>query len=184
MPPDPMEPTVKFLLTVGSWPRWFRAMVTTLIQYVLRDPITASTMSLVGNKSAAQYNDWVARRQTFRQEFNDFFHSGQYDALIAPVSTIPAAKINGTKMVSALATSTILYNVLDYPAGVVPVTHVQGGETMEEEKWKGREAEGYAWMFLDQVYGRGGVYKEIMKEGVGLPVGVQVFTQLCGVCEY
>jgi len=83
-------------------------------------------------------------------------------------------------MVSALATSTILYNVLDYPAGVVPVTHVQEGEIMEDERWKGREKEGYAWMFLDQVYGRGGVYKEIVKDGVGLPVGVQVLHSFVG----
>ena len=77
-------------------------------------------------------------------------------------------------MTSALATSTLIYNVLDYPVGVVPVTRVRDNERMEEERWKGREKEGYSWMFLDQVYGRKGVYKSIEEGGAGLPVGVQV----------
>jgi Amidase len=175
---DPMESSVKFLLTVGGWPRWFRTFVTYVVHYILRDPVTAATVALVGNKTAGQSVSWVAKRQAFRQQFNDFFAEGEYDALIAPVSTIPAAKVNGSTMVSALATSTLLYNVLDYPVGAVPVTTVQEGEVMEEGRWKGREQEGYAWMFLDQVYGKGEVYKKIMEDGVGLPVGVQVPTRL------
>ena len=79
-------------------------------------------------------------------------------------------------MVSALATSTLLYNILDWPVGVVPVTKVKAGEVMEEGRWKGRE--GHSWMFLDQVYGRGGVYKDIVEGGEGLPVGVQVRSHL------
>jgi Amidase len=174
---DPMESSVKFLLTVGGWPRWFRTFVTYVVHYILRDPVTAATVALVGNKTAGQSVSWVAKRQAFRQHFNDFFAAGEFDALIAPVNTIPAAKLGGTTMVSALATSTLLYNVLDYPVGAVPVATVREGEVMDDARWKGKEREGYAWMFLDQVYGKGEVYKKIMEDGVGLPVGVQVLAQ-------
>ena len=172
---DPMEPTVRFLLTLARLPRFLRAILTFLIHRLLRDPVSASTIALLGNKSASQVHSWHIRRDTFRQAFNDWFQSSQLDCIIAPTSTIPAATINGTVLTSALATSTLLYNVVDYPVGVVPVTRVgEKGEGMEEGRWKGREKEGYSWMFLDQVYGRGGLYKRIEEGGAGLPVGVQV----------
>ena len=96
----------------------------------------------------------------------------QFDAIIAPTSSIPAPRINSTTMVAALATSTFIYNVLDWPVGALPVTKVKEGEVMEEHRWK--EREGYSRVFLDQIYGSGEIYKEIMDHGVGLPVGVQV----------
>jgi Amidase len=169
-----MEPTVRFLITLGRLPKWLRAFLAFIVQYILRDPVSSSTFHLVGNKSAAQVNTWNIRRNDFRQQFNDWFQQQQLDAIIAPISTIPAAKINGTTMISALAASTLLYNVLDYPVGAIPVTKVKSGEVMDESRWKGREKEGYSWILLDRVYGRGGVYKKIMEDGVGLPVGVQV----------
>lgn len=77
-------------------------------------------------------------------------------------------------MTSALAASTLLYNVLEWPVGVVPVTRTEGEERMEEERWKGREKEGYSWMYLDLIYGKGKLYDDILKGGEGLPIGVQV----------
>lgn len=173
-----MEPTVKFLLTLSRIPNWLRLFLASIIDNVLRDPVTGSTMRLVSAKSAAQMVSWVARRDTFRQEWNDWLHEQKFDSLIAPVSAIPAAKINATSMLSALATSTLLYNVLDWPVGVVPVTTVCEKEVIEEARWKGREKEGYSWMFLDRIYGKSGAYQDIMKDGVGLPVGIQVITSI------
>ena len=167
-----MEPSVRFLLTLSGIPTWLRSFLASIIEYIFRDPISSSTIRLVGGKSAQQVNKWTHRRDSFRQSFNDYFQKSQFDALIAPVSTIPATKINRTTMVSALAASTLLYNILDWPVGVVPVTKVKAGEVIEEGRWKGRE--GHSWMFLDKVYGQGGVYKDIVEGGEGLPVGVQV----------
>ena len=167
-----MEKSVRFLLTIGRIPSWLRSFLAFIIEYILRDPVSSSTIRLVGSKSAKQVNEWTQRRDDFRQSFNDYFQKSNLDALIAPTSTIPATKINGTTMVSALAASTLLYNILDWPVGVVPVTKVKAGEVMEEGRWKGKE--GHSWIFLDQVYGRGRVYQDIMEGGEGLPVGVQV----------
>ena len=171
-----MEPSVRFLLTLSRLPSWLRSFLAFIIEYLFRDPISSSTIRLVGGKSAEQVNKWTKRRDDYRQSFNDYFQKSQFDALIAPTSTIPAPKINGTSMVGALATSTLLYNILDWPVGVVPVTKVKAGEVMDEGRWKGRE--GHSWMFLDQVYGWGGIYKDIMEGGEGLPVGVQVRSHL------
>src|SRR6202035_3014032 len=164
---------------------WLRSFLAFVVDNILRDPITGSSMRLVGAKSAAQMNSWVVRRDALRQEWNDWLQGQKLDALIAPVSTIPATKINATSMLGALATSTLLYNVLDWPVGVVPVTTVREKEVMEEARWKGREKDGYSWMFLDRIYGKNGAYQRIMEDGVGLPVGVQVvaFTYCKGLTE-
>jgi Amidase len=171
---DPMEPSVRFLLTLGRLPSSIRAFLAFLIYYLLRDPVGAAGIRLVDTKSGAEVKSWVYRRDVFRQQFNDWFQAQGLDAIIAPTSTVPATKHNGTKMVSALAISTALYNVVDWPVGIVPVTKVKEGEVMPETRWKGKEKDGHSWMFLDQVYGSGGVYKDIAEGGVGLPVGVQV----------
>src|SRR5271170_1300719 len=148
-----MEPTVRFLLTLGRLPRFLRTILTFLLAHLLHDPISATTIRLLGNKPASQVHSWHLRRDTYRQHFNDWFQSTSLDCIIAPTSTIPAARVNGTAMTSPLATSTLVYNVVDYPVGVVPVTTVrEKGEAMEEGRWKGKEKEGYSWMFLDQVY--------------------------------
>lgn len=169
-----MEPAVRFLLTLAAIPSWLRSFLAFLVQNILHDSITASSMRLLHNKSAADVTFWVSQRDDYRQEFNEWFRSQGCTALIAPTSAIPATKINGTKMVGPLAVSTFLYNVLDWPVGVVPVTKVRKGEFMEESRWKGKEKEGYSWMLMDQVYGKGNIYKEIVEGGEGLPVGVQV----------
>jgi len=169
-----MEPSIKFILTLSRLPSWIRSFLSFLIQTLIGDPVTASTVLLVDNKYASDVTTLTIERDNFREEFYNWFRSGGFDALIAPVSAIPAAKINSTTMVSALAVSTFLYNVLDWPVGVVPVTKVRKGETMDDSRWKGREKEGYSKMFMDQVYGSGKVYKEIQENGEGLPVGVQV----------
>jgi hypothetical protein len=176
---DPMEGTVRFLLTLGRLPNWLRSFLAFAIDNILRDPVTGSTMRLVSTKSAAQMNSWVVRRDALRQEWSDWLQEQKLDALIAPVSTIPAAKVNATSMLGALATSTLLYNVLDWPVGVVPVTTVREKEVMDEARWKGREKDGYSWMFLDRIYGKNGAYQTIMEDGIGLPVGVQVVTFTC-----
>ena len=169
-----MEPTVQFLLTLGRIPSFLRNFIALAIQSLLRDPISARTIRLCHPKSASEMSHWTARRNALRNHWNDWFHSLDLDALICPTSSVPAAKINGTKMTGALATSTLLYNVLEWPVGCVPVTTVRAGENMSEERWKGREKEGYSWMFLDYCYGKGKMYEDIAKGGEGLPVGVQV----------
>lgn len=171
---DPMEPTVQFLLTLGRLPNFLRSTLAFLIQYALRDPVSAETIRLCYSKSASQMAHWVARRNTLRQQCNDWFHQQQLDAIICPTSPVPPPKINGTKMTGALATSTFLYNILEWPAGVVPVTRTEEGERMEEARWKGRERDGYSSMYLDLVYGKGKLYDDVLEGGQGLPIGVQV----------
>ena len=171
---DPIEPTLRFILTLGGLPQWLRLSLSFITRYLLGDPVVADNMRNVRSKSAAEINQWQSRRNVYREEFNDWFQQMAFDALIAPTSSIPAPKINSTNLLGALAVSTFIYNVLDYPVGVVPVTRVKEGEMMPEDRWKGKEKDGHSWVFLDSVYGKKGKYNEIAKDGVGLPVGVQV----------
>jgi len=169
-----MESTVKLILTVGGLPKWLRSCLALVVEYVLGDPKGAEIMRLAGQNTATQFKSWTLRRDLFRQEFNDWFQQQELDAIIAPTSIIPAPKFYGTTLVSPIAATTFLYNVLDLPVGVVPVTKVKKGEGMEESRWKGREKEGYSKVILDRLYGNGTVYKDIMEGGLGLPIGVQV----------
>ena len=82
---------------------------------------------------------------------------------------------------SSLAASTLLYNVVDSPVGVVPVTHVRPSDTATIEWTNPCVGEGHGSPLLEKLLygspdnhgiGRGGFYDA--DKMAGIPVGVQV----------
>lgn len=71
----------------------------------------------------------------------------------------------------AAAAGTILYNVVDTTAGVVPVTFVDEIVDVVTPEWLARGQQGSP-MVEDRVYGKNGVYDSVSMKG--LPVGVQI----------
>jgi hypothetical protein len=75
-------------------------------------------------------------------------------------------------MLSPLAAATILYNVLDNPAGVIPVTRVDPEKDKLTEEWSTGPGLG-SRMLEDSVYrGRNPLYDPTRMKG--LPVGIQI----------
>jgi Asp-tRNA(Asn)/Glu-tRNA(Gln) amidotransferase A subunit family amidase len=170
--PDPMEQTLRFTFTVAGFPRWIRSTLSFILRHIVGDSFAADTADVAGRKTASEINTWANKRNKLRDLMNDWMRENEFDGIIAPTSSIPAAPINSTNMTTALAATTFIYNVLDWPAAVIPVTKVKPDEEMEESRFKGRE--GYSWVFMNRIYGKGNMYSEIMEKGVGLPVGIQV----------
>lgn len=90
----------------------------------------------------------------------------------APQAT-PALKCGQTWDLSALAIGTFLYNVVDLPCGVLPVTFVDPIKDVLSEEWKARKGEKGSSLFEGNVYGKK-VYDPAVGAMAGLPVGVQV----------
>jgi fatty acid amide hydrolase len=159
---DPLVPSLRTLLQRMGTPR----PLARLLDAALRASGQASsTMILrhVGHHDTDHYWRLVAAQQSYRERFRsalDEAPGGPFDLILAPGAALPALPHGaGGGPVGTLGAYTLLYNLLGYPAGVVPVTRVQPGE--ESERAGGRD-------LVEQAA------REIERGSAGLPIGVQV----------
>ncbi len=64
-------------------------------------------------------------RKEYRQLCFESFSAAKLDAVICPAHALPAVRHGQYTDITFSCSYTALYNVLDWPAGVVPITHVQ-----------------------------------------------------------
>jgi Asp-tRNA(Asn)/Glu-tRNA(Gln) amidotransferase A subunit family amidase len=99
------------------------------------------------------------------------------DAVLAPVQAIPALPHGGCDRLAPLACATLMYNIVDSPVGVVPVTRVDPARDELSDEWRAAPGNGSKILESD-VYGPKGAYNARVMEG--LPVGIQVVGQPWG----
>ncbi|CAJ0966817.1 unnamed protein product [Ranitomeya imitator] len=97
----------------------------------------------------------------YRQEFITQWRAHGLDVLICPILG-PALTLGYPGKLSSAVSYTILYNLVDFPAGVLPVTTV----TREDEEAL-KTYEGHHKDFWDKLL------KKAMTDSVGLPVAIQ-----------
>lgn len=95
----------------------------------------------------------------YREKIQKLMLDNRLDAWILPTNALPALKHGHTREIIMTAIYTMLFNLLDYPAGNLPVTFVR-----EDEQF-------YPPSFEDSMTR----YARIsMEKSAGLPVGVQI----------
>lgn len=114
---------------------------------------------VAGRRSAAGYWHLVERRNQYARRFFAKLNSGRYDAMLFPPHALPALTHGSTTHLSPAASHSFLSNLLDVPAGVVPVTRVDAGE--ESDRPASRDQTEM-------------VARAVERGSAGLPVGVQV----------
>lgn len=66
----------------------------------------------------------ISARNQYRQDFYDAWQAADLDLVLCPPHPLPAVPHDSFGDISFGCCYTALYNLLDYPAGVVPVTAV------------------------------------------------------------
>ncbi|MBF6591210.1 MAG: hypothetical protein IVW57_11885, partial [Ktedonobacterales bacterium] len=115
-----------------------------------------------GHRDTLHYWELVQAQTAYQQRFAqalDQDEGGPFDVIICPASPLPAIRHGSSRFLATAGGYNVLYNVLGYPAGVVPVTRVRPGE------------EGPRKRTLD-LMGRAARQAEL--GSAGLPIGVQV----------
>ncbi|KAI0258705.1 amidase signature enzyme [Gloeopeniophorella convolvens] len=165
------------LRTMTLWPRmpgFVQASARWFIRTVIGDEIFASIIGHSRRKTVREYYDCVADRVAFEQETRAHFWDAPnpaLDVVIAPVQASPALPHDTTDQLSPLAGSTMIYNLVDSPVGVVPVTRVDAERDALSDAW--RDAPGGGSPMLEKIlYGDQAKYDP--KAMHGLPVGVQI----------
>jgi Asp-tRNA(Asn)/Glu-tRNA(Gln) amidotransferase A subunit family amidase len=149
-------PGVRRLLAIAGVPRRWRPVVAAAARFVGRRT-EAEGVRRTGRRSREEFASLLADREALAGRFAAAV-SG-YDAVICPVSAVPALRHGTAARLVLAAAPCLLANLLELAAGAVPVTAVQPGEE------RGRR-----WS-LDPVLRAAAATDRGSR---GLPIGVQV----------
>lgn len=164
---DPLEPAVQHMRRIVRLWRPLRWLITGMLRW-FNAPAFAALLKQCRPKSVKELWKLVEQQQAYKQRFHQAWLDAGLDLVICPVNSLPAVQHTHTKDAAAAASYTILWNVLDFPAGVIPITRV-GPED--------RDTPGQSWLGAGKTiswsesYIRGAYDVDVM---MGAPVGVQI----------
>ncbi|KAI9670326.1 MAG: hypothetical protein M1831_006540 [Alyxoria varia] len=118
---DPGAAQLSFYMRL---PRFMKYLWYCWVKYVKRDHIWAGLLYDWHAKSAADQWKLVAKREDYRARWIKYWNSLNLDLLLTVPNATPAVPHGGMKDAVSNCNYTFLWNLLDYSAGVLPVTHV------------------------------------------------------------
>ncbi|VDL14618.1 unnamed protein product [Hymenolepis diminuta] len=122
----------RFLL---GFPTFLRRLAGKVIQSVFSRAIGSTVLASTGFQTSNEALNFLSEVSNYQNEFAVAWASAKIDILLCPALPFPAPLEDtlDAMMLSALTFSTI-YNLLDYPAGIVPVREVTEKDVEEAQK--------------------------------------------------
>ncbi|CAK7562930.1 MAG: hypothetical protein SEPTF4163_000786 [Sporothrix epigloea] len=150
---------------LAKMPSPIRYMYYLWVRYVRQDPVWADLVRDWGPKTAFENWQLVAQREAYRASWYKWWDSTDYDILLTPPNATPALPHDAMHDAVSSCGYTFLFNLLDYTAGILPVTHVDKTKDALPADFSLRKLNGVAQ----------GAMKHYDSAAMhGLPVGVQV----------
>ncbi|CAG7557092.1 unnamed protein product [Fusarium equiseti] len=135
------------------------------VKYVRRDDIWAGLLRNWHPQSGYEIWQLNAKRELYKRRWYDWWSNAGIDCIIAPPNATPAVPHQGMHDACSSCGYTFMFNLLDYTAGVLPVTHVDKSQDQLPKDFNFKSLNGVAQ----------GAYKLYDATAMhGLPVGVQV----------
>ncbi|KAK3328918.1 amidase signature domain-containing protein [Apodospora peruviana] len=162
-----LDPGAAQMKRLARLPGPLRYLYYLWVKYVRRDDVWAG---LVRNwRAQSAYENWhlVKGREIYRARWFTWWEDAQpaLDVIITPPNATPAVPHDGMYDAVSSCGYTFMFNLLDYTAGVLPVTHVDKALDQLPATFDLRKLNGVAR----------GAYKHYDANRMhGLPVGVQV----------
>ncbi|CAL8307794.1 unnamed protein product [Lota lota] len=157
---SPLDPTLSFQITMCRLPNVLKKLLSVLLKPLF--PRMAKSLNIVcGLGSVQQQWELDVEIQEYIRETIEEWKRCDLDVLLCPVIG-PAFNHNYAGKLSCAVSSTIIYNLLSFPAGVVPVSTVTPDDEIQLKQFKGNFQDLWDKQFVKAVAG-----------GEGLPVAVQ-----------
>lgn len=124
MGPDAMDISL-WLIMLPSLSPMLRRIAYFVARFLLRDRQLAEVIGVAGKKWTTKFLDINAEKKRYAADFErDVWQAQDLDAIISPTMGVPAMKHYAPAQLSMVASATILYNIIDAPVSIVPVTRV------------------------------------------------------------
>jgi amidase len=192
---DPREKNVALSLTVPGLPAFVRRTLATAVKYWYKDSQYPALFEAIGSHNTEQIYRLTRERSHYKQRWLDevwYRADGEnakkakserqqtFDGIICPVFPVPAFKHTLSKEILPTAVTCFLFNLLDYSAGVVPVTKVDAAlddhtSAQHADKYTGSWRGVFHELMYKGMFGDEAVYNA--KAMHGLNVAVQVVGQ-------
>ncbi|KAI5834825.1 amidase signature enzyme [Schizophyllum commune Tattone D] len=168
--PDPKEDAL-FLVTLGPKAGSFlRAIAGWVVTNVIGDAFFASLLRLSRAKPVKEFWKFTAERDAFAHDFyENVWEKHQLDGIIAPVLATPQLPHGGCKTLTPMACGTALYNLVDSPVGILPVSRVDPEKDALTDAWRSEAGHG-SKMLEKELYSK--FYDPVAMKG--MPIAVQV----------
>ncbi len=153
-----MDPRLRDLSRLARLPGPLRAFARGLLRAAGQGTL-GDFMTHFGYQRTAQHWALVEAQMDYRQRFADTLAESRADVVLCPPCALPAFRHGASRDVGVAGGYGILWNLLGYPAGVVPWTRVRNDEESTRPESRDR-VENAA--------------RRIELGSAGLPVGVQV----------
>lgn len=158
---DKPVPQLADLISLSRWPDFLRKGMGAALRAFGQTGM-ADNLGIFGHRGAAEYWRNVEAQSDFRAGFAralDQLPGGPCDAVLCPPCALPAFTHGASREVVTAGCYALLFNLLGWPAGVVPFTRVRAGEESDRPASKDRVATRAS---------------EVERGSAGLPVGVQI----------
>ncbi|CAI5447777.1 unnamed protein product [Caenorhabditis angaria] len=155
---DLIEPTITTQVTLWMVPIWLQRLLSYPMSLVF--PRLSVLMKAL-TRDTFELREAYAGIEGYREQFVELMFADNLDVLLCPPQIMPAPQHDiPSKLVSGVS-YTCLFNLLDYAAGVVPITHVTKKDDADLEDYPE----------TDQWYK---LAKKATKGAIGMPIGVQI----------
>ncbi|KAI0776365.1 amidase signature domain-containing protein [Irpex lacteus] len=118
------DPGVADALFVLRLPRFVKKVWAWYWRYVRGDELYAHLLENFNEKTVEEYFALVAQREAIREQWWNMWEEEKIDFILTAPNPLPASPHGGWTNGWTGCTYTFLYNILDYSAGVIPVTHL------------------------------------------------------------
>lgn len=129
---EPITPQLKSVARLGRLPSLVRKAVSQGLG-VAGEPRVSRLLAALGEKSVTRHWALVVARNELKQAELAAWRQAGIDAVVGPPGVTPAALHGQTHDWSVGAWHTMRYNLLDLPAGVVPVSRVRADEQVRPD---------------------------------------------------
>lgn len=154
---DPIIAALKLNARMGRAPRGVLRQLARVARG-LGEKRLADVLEIAGKKTVEEFWALCRERTAMQRAELDAWNAQELDLVLCPATATPAPPHGTTGDFTAAAIYTTRYNLLNLPAGVVPVTRVAVNETERAEK-------------VDRIDKKAAL---IQRGSAGLPVGVQL----------
>ncbi|KAE8154870.1 amidase signature domain-containing protein [Aspergillus avenaceus] len=169
---EPSDPGADQLTRICNLPRPLRYLYYLYVRYIRRDIKWATLIRSFSPKSSAENWKLVAKRESFRATWHAWWDAEpqQYDFILCPVNATPALPHKAMRDAVSSCGYTFLWNLLDYTAGVLPVSHVDAKKDALSAPYKKVLKE----LGANNAIARGAWMHYNATQMAGLPTAVQV----------
>ncbi|KAG8982635.1 hypothetical protein FRB93_007949 [Tulasnella sp. JGI-2019a] len=170
---DPKDASLLMASVAPVLPSFLRHLLAWSARTFFKDQIMSRMILNFKGRSVHDFVTLTGARDEYCQRFaKEVWDAHGFDGVICPVQAMPSVPHGAATHVGVLPATTALYNIVDHPVGIVPVTRVDKDKDQLTKTWETSGDQGSPFIYSKLYQGKQPYYDATAMHGI--PVGVQI----------